>query len=171
MKSHRKSKKTLTTELNAGDRERIATHCPSDMTETVRLALEEEIKNFDASSARRDAETSAAGSAVDAYQDWLEDHEGHEPPEANPDTVPDEDGFKYITSEKDEEVTRLLKKFRLSLPARQLQVWNLVMQHQMSLNETAKLLNISKGVVQEYLDKAKEKFRQFAEEMRHERKG
>lgn len=162
-KSTQKSLKPHTTGISVGI-ERSLNQCPPDMTKKVRDALLEEIKNFDPVLARREAEKSAVGGrTMDAYNSWLEQHGGQEPPEANPDIVPEDEGLHYITSNKDDDETRLLKEFRQLLSTRELQVWNLVMRHTMSIQDAADLLRIKKGTVQSYLQTAKEKFTKFME--------
>jgi DNA-directed RNA polymerase specialized sigma subunit len=162
--SMQNEQKDHTIHVSAGDIEHTNSHCPSDMTKKVKDALLEEIKRFDPLLAQKDADTSAAGgTSVDAYNDWLEQHGGQEPPEANPDVVSEDDGLHYITSKKDEDETRLLTEFRQILSIRELQVWNLVMKHQMSIKDAADLLRVSKSSAQVYLRKAKAKFTKFME--------
>lgn len=167
MKSTQKNKKRYTSLLNVGIRERIATECPPDMTDSMKTAILKEIEEFDhdaTQKARYEAGKSAAGSAsIDAYQEWLEHNAGHEPAEANPDIVPEENGIQYITSKKDSEIQRLLKEFRQSLTGLQLQVWNLVMKHQLSIGQTARILNKNRSNVQDALRRARIKFQLFGE--------
>lgn len=164
MKSTQKNKKRHVSILNAGIKEKVIGHCPPDMTASIKEALEEEIEDFDAVQARKDIEEGARGrAAIDAYLDWLEHNEGHELPEANPDILADNEGIQYFVSNKDDETVRLLKEFRHLLTARELQVWNLIMQHQYSFLATAKLLRISESSMRTYLKRAKEKFQKYTE--------
>lgn len=141
------------------------------MSLKVKMALSKEIVDFKKdekaqSQARQDAEQSANGGPnLDAYQEWLERNKGHEPPEANPDIVSDEDGIKYLPSKRDVETDNLLKEFRQSLTGRQLQVWNLVMRHRMSKRKAADLLSIGEGRVRKYLQAAVKKLHKFKEAM------
>lgn len=163
-KSIQKNRKRHVTIPNAGIKEKVISHCPPDMTASVKEALEQEIEDFDAVQARKDIEEGARGrAAVDAYLDWLEHNEGHELPEANPDILADNEGIQYFASHKDDETVRLLKEFRQLLTAREVQVWNLVMQHQYSFLATAKLLRISESSMRIYLKRAKEKFTKYME--------
>lgn len=162
-KSTQKSLKPHTTDISVG-KERSLSQCPPDMTQKVRDALLEEIRTFDPALAKREAEKSAAGGrTMDAYHAWLEQHGGQEPAEANPDIVSEDEGLHYIASDKDDDETRLLKEFRQLLSTRELQVWNLVMRHTMSIQDAADLLRIKKGTAQSYLQTAKEKFTKFME--------
>lgn len=166
-KSTRKRRKTPSLELNAGDVERATSQCPAHMSLKVKMALSKEIEDFQGdkelqSQIRQDAEHSAnGGPSIDAYQDWLERNEGHEPPEANPDIVADEDGIKYLPSKRDVETDNLLKEFRQSLTVKQLQVWNLVMRHQLSKRKTAELLSIDYKTVVQHLQAAKRRLHEF----------
>lgn len=168
-KSIRKQRKGFELELNAGDVERAASQCPAHMSLKVKMALSKEIAEFEKSQklqeqARQDAEQSANGGPnIDAYQEWLERNEGHEPPEANPDIVADEDGIKYLPSKRDYETDALLKEFRQALTVKQLQVWNLVMRHRMSNCKAASLLGISEMMVRKQLKLAKKKMYKFME--------
>lgn len=160
-------------ELNAGDIERAASQCPANMSLKVKNALLKEIKNFEQSKevkaqVHQDAEQSAnGGPTLDAYQEWLERNEGHESPEANPDIVSDEDGIKYLPSKKDYEVDALLKEFRQALTDKQLQVWNLVMRHQMSNRKAGHLLGITEVMVRKQLKLARKKLHKFGEAIKN----
>ena len=157
-------------EVSAGNKERVASHCPSEMTDSVKVALEAEIEAFkadpaNAEIARREAQASAKGAPVrDDYQNWLELHDFREPLEANPDIVSDEDGLIYGPSKKDGNTVKFLKEFRQTLTAREFQVWNLVMKHQMSLLKAADLLNMSESSLRSHLKRATRKFHRFMEE-------
>lgn len=170
-KSTRKRRKHHTLGLNAGDVERVVSECPAHMSLKVKMALLNEIAEFDkdkARQARNDAGQSARGGPnVDAYQEWLERNQGHEPREANPDTVSDEDGIKYTPSKRDYQTEALLKEFRQSLTDKQLQVWNLVMRHRMSYRKAADLLGIGLSTLRDHLRLAKRQFRKFAEAIRN----
>lgn len=166
-KSTRKRTKRSALELNAGDVERAASQCPSHMSLKVKMALSKEIEDFQKdkglqSQVRQDAEQSAnGGPTIDAYQEWLERNEGHEPPEANPDIVSDENGIKYIPSKRDVETDNLLREFRQILTDKQLQVWNLVMRHRLSKRKAADLLGIDEKMVRKQLKAAKGKLHAF----------
>lgn len=163
-KSTRKMTKPHTTDTSVGTKESIKGKCPPDLTQAVKDSFLEEINIFDVAAANKEAEKSAAGGhTVDAYSSWLDQHGGQEPPEANPDIVSEDDSLHYITSEKDDDETRLLTEFRQVLSTRELQVWNLVMKHVLSIKKAGNLLGISKGTVQSYLKTAKVKFRKFME--------
>lgn len=161
-KSTRKFKKCHATSISAGIKEKVTNHCPPDMTDSVKKALEKEIADFDAAKTRQDIEEgSDGGPSVNAYHDWLMG--GQELPEANPDVLSEDDGLKYIASKKDHETVRLLKEFRQALTKRELQVWNLIMTRQYSYREAAKLLNIDDSTLRTYLSRAKLKFTKYAE--------
>lgn len=172
MKSNRKRKSCMSSTLNVGINDKVTNHCPPDMNESIKFSLEEEIKNFDAAQARRDAETSATGGpSTDAYHSWLMQNDGHEPAEANPDIVSEEEGLKYLHSNKDNKLVSLLNEFRQLLTSRERQVWNLVMKHQYSHREAAKLLEIKPRVLDVYLKRSKEKFNKFMEIIKHVKQG
>lgn len=176
MKSNRKRKNCMSGYYSVGTKEKVIGHCPPDLTDSVKTALEKEIADFkadpkQAEEVRKDAELSAAGGpSLDAYQEWLAHNEGQEPAEANPDIVDADDGIKYLPSKKDSKSARLLQEFRQSLTPRELQVWNLVMKHQYSQHETAQLLSIKQQVVLIYLKRAKAKFAKFAEAVKRGQK-
>lgn len=170
--SHQNSKSCMASRLNAGDKMLVKSNCPAELTEKVKEALLKEIEAFDKPSAQHEADVSATGGPTnDAYHDWLEQNEGHEPPEANPDIIAEGEGLNYITSNKDDSVVSLLKEFRQTLTARELQVWNLVMAHQLSHRQVERLLKVQRRSVSVYLKRAKVKFIKFMEEKRDERKG
>jgi len=172
-KSTRKRRIGHVSEVSAGNRERVSSHCPPEMTDSVKAALEAEIEAFKADPANaeiaiREAQASAKGAPVkDDYQDWLELHDFREPLEANPDIVSDEDGFIYGPSKKDANTVKLLKEFRQTLTARELQVWNMVMKHQFSLLKAAGLLNMSESSLRTHLWRATKKFHKFMEDAKH----
>jgi DNA-binding CsgD family transcriptional regulator len=169
-KSHRNRKTCMAPELSAGDKVLISSNCPSEMTERVKTVISKEIESFDPAVALHEADISAAGGPNrNAYHDWIEQNEGQEPPEANPDIVAEGGGINYTTSTKDDEMVSLLTEFRQSLSARELQVWNLVMVHQMSHRQVENLLNIQRRLVSVYLKRAKKKFIKFMEAEKHER--
>lgn len=142
----------------------VTTSCPHTLSKSLKKALLAEIKDFDAKGAKKDAELSAQGKrAVDAYTSWVYFHGGHEPTEANPDVLAEEDGIKFISSTEDSEAADLLKDVRQLFSARELQCWNLVMRHNMSYREAGDLLNLSLSTVQEYVRRAKDKFTKFME--------
>jgi DNA-directed RNA polymerase specialized sigma subunit len=173
VKTMQKRRKRFALGLNAGDVERAASQCPAHMSLKVKKALSKEIEDFKRSAkaqtqTRQDAEQSAnGGPTLDAYQEWLERNEGHEPSEANPDIVSDEDGIKYLPSKRDYETETLLKEFRQALTDKQLQVWNLVMRHNMSKRKAANLLCISEMMVRKQLAAAKQKLHKFGEAINH----
>lgn len=167
MKSARNRKSCIASPLSVGTKERVTSSCPPDLTDSVKTALLQEIAEFDAKKvkqAKQDADTSAAGGpTLDAYQEWLAHNGGQEPIEANPDIVAEENGIKYLISKKDNKLVGLLTEFRQSLTPRELQVWNLVMKHQISHRKAATLLEIKDRVLETYLTRAKRKFRKFLE--------
>lgn len=168
MKSTRKSKNCPPSQLSAGAIERASNSCPPHMSESVKKALEKEIDEFNKAEAKQSANVSAAGGpTLDAYQEWLEQHGGNEVPEANPDVVSDEDGIKYLPSNKDGKTTSLLKEFRQSLSENELRVWTLMMKHSLSRRKTADLLSLDERDVGKYLRRAKQKMQQFSEGFRH----
>jgi len=130
----------------------------------VKRALSEEIKNFDTKVAHKEIEEGARGDAsMDAYHDWLDLHDGHEPTEANPDVLAESDGINYLPSKEDGEMANLLTEVRQFFSVRELQVWNLVMKHNLTQQEAADLLNISRPSLQNYLRRANKKFKEFME--------
>lgn len=167
MKSAQNSNSCIASPLSVGTKDKVTGQCPPDMTDSVKQALLKEIEQFNAAQAKRDADASAAGGPTsDAYHEWLSQNGGQEPIEANPDIVAEEDGIKYLISKKDNKLVCLLMEFRQSLTARELQVWNLVMKHQYSHRDAARLLNIKDRVLETYLTRAKSKFRRFAQAIR-----
>lgn len=170
MKLTRKVKFCMSSDPSAGAKAQAEGQCPPELTYRVKKALKEEIKNFDAKQAQKEMEESATGGPyIDAYQEWLDQHRGQELPEANPDIVCDEDGFKYIASKKikNNEIVRLLEEFRQSLTKRELQVWNLVMHKQYSHRLTADILKIKPRLIAVYLKRSKAKLVRFAEAMKN----
>lgn len=164
MKSTRKRKSCIASTVSVGTKEKVTSHCPPDMTDSVKNALLLEIEQFNAAEAKGGADASAAGGASsDAYHEWLSQNGGREPVEANPDIVAEDDGIKYLFSKKDNKLVCLLREFRQSLTSRELQVWNLVMKHQYSHRDAANLLHMQDRVLETYLTRAKTKFRKFAE--------
>lgn len=150
-------------QLNAGDK--TSTTCPPSLNKSVKQALLNEIKNFDPKIARKEAEISARGGpSLNAYNRWLDQNGGQEPTEANPDVLSEGEGIKFIPRKKDKQSVRLLTEFRQYLPTRQLQVWNLIMKHNLSYQEVADLLNLKVSTVQCYVERAKLKFAQFVED-------
>lgn len=161
-KSIRKGQSCHPSELSAGDKG--VTSCPPDLNKSVKCALSNEIKNFDPKTARKDAEDSANGGASsDAYNRWLDQNGGHEPIEANPDVLSESDGINYLPSKEDSESANLLTEVRQLLSTRELQVWNLVMRHNLPQQEAADLLNISRSSLRFYLKRANKKFKEFME--------
>lgn len=170
-KSTKKAKYCRTLHYSAGADPKI--NCPPYMTDKVKKRLEAEIKEFGKRkrrTAKLDAELSSNGSeSVDAYHSWVSLHGGRELPEANPDVLSDEEGINYFPSAGDSEEACLLEEVRQLFNPRELQAWNLVMRHGMSLSEAAELLKISKSAVQSYLKRAKLKFTQYMEDKRDAR--
>lgn len=161
-KTYQKRPSCHKTPVSAGND--ITTSCPPTLSKSLKRALLAEIKDFDAKEARKEAKLSAQGKrAVDAYTSWVYFHGGHEPTEANPDVLAEEDGIKFITSKEDSEMAALLTEVRQLFSTRELQCWNLVMRHNMSYREASDLLNISISSVQNYVKRAKEKFTKFME--------
>ena len=71
--------------------------------------------------------------------------------------------IKFIATKRDKRSAKLLTDFRQQLPVRQLQVWNLVMKHNLSYQEVADLLHLKVSTVQCYVNRAKDKFKQYME--------
>ncbi len=162
MKSIRKSQICSPTELNAGDK--TSTTCPPALNKSEKLALLNEIKSFDEKKALKEIEESAnGGPSNDAYHRWLEQNGGHEPIEANPDVLSENDGLKYIESKKDNQMIELLKDVRHAFSKKELQVWNLVMKHNITQQEAADLLNITRRQLRTHLQRAHKKFKGFLE--------
>jgi DNA-directed RNA polymerase specialized sigma24 family protein len=168
-KSHRNRKFTHTIDVNAGAN--VATQCPPAMNKAVKRALLKEIKDFNEREARKEAEVSARGGpSVDAYQQWREDRlQMPEPTEANPDILAEEDGLKYLPSKEDSEMANLLTEVRQLFSPRERQAWNLVMKHNLSYQDAADLLCLSKGTLQGYVRTARTKFKRYMEAMRDAR--
>lgn len=164
-KSARNRKSCSPSELNAGDK--TSTTCPPALNKSVKLALLKEIKNFDVKKARKEIEESAKGGpSADAYHNWLEQNGGHEPVEANPDVLAENDGLKYIESKKDGPMASLLTDVRQAFSKKELQVWNLVMKHNLSQREAADLLSMTRRQLQTHLKRATDKFTKFMEASR-----
>jgi DNA-binding CsgD family transcriptional regulator len=152
-------------ELNAGDK--TSTTCPPALNKSVKQALLNEIKHFDEKKARKEIEDSAnGGAATNAYHNWLDQNGGHEPVEANPDVLAENDGLKYIESKKDSLTASLLTDVRQSFSRKELQVWNLVMKHNISQRDAADLLHMSRNALQMHLKRATDKFTKFMEASR-----
>lgn len=165
--SHRNRKFTHTPELNAGDKAK--TRCPSALNTAVKKALLKEISIFNAADAKRQAEESSKGGpSSEAYSTWLDQNGGHEPNEANPDVLSENDGLIYLPSKEDRHTAYLLEEVRQLFSPRELQVWNIVMKHNISYQDAADLLSISKATLQGYVRTAKAKFNKFIEEKRDE---
>ncbi len=148
---------------------RLHTSCPPDMTEAMRQSFLQEIADFNSdpktmAEIKKDIEESAkAKPATDAYSTWLDNNEGHELPEANPDILADNEGIQYIVSHKNAETAHILREFRLALTSRELQVWNLIMQQQYSFRKAAQVLKINQSTLRTYLTRAKSKFMKYME--------
>ena len=151
--------------LYVGDK--TLTTCPPSLNKSLKKALLKEIKEFKEKDAQLEAEKSARGGpSLDAYNAWLDQNGGHEPIEANPDVLSENDGLIYSSSKKDSDMARLLTEVRQLFSKRELQAWNLVKKHNMSYREAADLLNISPNAVYEYVQSAKAKFIKFLEEQK-----
>jgi DNA-directed RNA polymerase specialized sigma24 family protein len=167
-KSTRKGQLRGTSDIGAGTD--AQTNCPPTLNKRVRRSLQQEIRDFDALVAREEAEHSGRGNTdVSAYGAWVFMHGGHEPVEANPDVLSDEEGINYLPSNEDSAHVRLLLEVRQLFTLKELQAWNLVMRHGMSLGEAADLLGISKSSTRNHVDRAKVKFKKFMEDKRNER--
>lgn len=161
-KSIRNRKYGCPSGLNAGDK--TSTNCPPDLNKSVKESILNEIDNFDVQKARKEIEDSANGKpSVDAYHNWVDQNMGHEVSEANPDVLAEDDGLKYITSRKDGSMAILLTDVRLAFSRKELQVWNMVMKHNISQQEAADLLNIARVTLRRHLKRAEDKFRKFME--------
>lgn len=164
-KSRRNHALPCTPELNVGDK--TSTTCPPALNKSLKQALLKEIQDFNPKDAQIEAERSARGGpSTDAYNAWLDQNGGHEPIEANPDVLSENDGLIYLPSKADSQMTRLLTEVRQLFSKRELQAWNLVKKHSMSYREAADLLNISPNAVYEYVQSAKAKFIKFLEEQK-----
>lgn len=155
--------------LSVGDK--TLNSCPPALNALVKRSLNKEIKNFNVAEARREAALSAAGGpSQDAYHAWVEQNGGHEPVEANPDSLAEEDGIKFLPSKKDSALVNLLEEARQTFSDRERQAWNLVMRNCLSYQEAGDLLNISATTVQKYIERGKVKFIKFAQERKRVRK-
>lgn len=164
---HRKRHLPCTPELNVGDK--TLTTCPPSLNQSLKKALLKEIEDFNPKDARLEAEKSARGGpSSDAYNSWLDQNSGHEPSEANPDVLSENDSLIYSPSKKDSTLARLLTEVRQLFSKRELQAWNLIKKHNMSYREAADLLNVSPNAVYEYVQSARTKFIKFLEEQKHE---
>src|SRR5258708_31722623 len=117
-KTYRNGQSCHPSGLSAGNK--ASANCPPQLTKSVRKAILDEIKICDAEVARKEiAESARGGASADAYADWLDQNGGHEPTEANPDVLSENDGIKYLPSKEDGEMANLLTEVRQFFSARE----------------------------------------------------
>lgn len=129
-----------------------------ELTAKLKIELEAEIKQFNVKKAKALIERDSVSKPdVNAYQDWLDKHEGREIPQANPDLLSEDDTIAWGRATVDPQVKQAMAELPTVLSPRELQVWRYVMRDGLSEAETGERLRIDASTVSHYLKSAKKK--------------
>lgn len=136
-----------------------------DLTKAIKDDLSKEIAAFDEKATLAEIEREAVGQKpIDAYLEWRETRDQHfkqEPADANPDVLSEEDAVNLDKPDLPSEFAEAKQAVDDLLSFRELQVWKLTMRKGLSHKQVASLLHISEGTVETYLQRAKNKVRDY----------
>lgn len=128
------------------------------LTKKVKDGLLKEIAEFKEKDTKRVIEQEAVGRPDrDAYQEWVDTHDGMEDVRANPDVLAEDQTIVWGRATTDRDVLSAMEQLPEILSHREMQVWRYVMRDGMSTTDAANRLRISQQVAAKYLKSAKAK--------------
>lgn len=128
------------------------------LTPAMKAKLEAEIKAFNQAKTKSLIEKEALSKpAVNAYQAWVDKHEGTEDSRANPDLLSDEESMQFNRPVKDPSIEKAKAELTELLSHRELQVWQYVMRDGFTVADAAQRLRLSSATASQYLSSAKAK--------------